>query len=126
MALSFSCRAASNVGSGPARVKASLARARPPYAADELSALATHCTVQEDAANLASSPEGYVVVRVGAPPQFGEVPPSPPAPTREVGNVDINDLLAQMGGLQSIVRELGVSESQAATVAAADQRQPRQ
>jgi exoribonuclease-2 len=32
-------------------IKASLAGAPPPYAADELSALATHCTVQEDAAN---------------------------------------------------------------------------
>ena len=32
-------------------VKAALAGARPPYAGDELAALATHCTVQEDAAN---------------------------------------------------------------------------
>jgi len=32
-------------------VKAALAGAPPAYAADELSALATHCTVQEDAAN---------------------------------------------------------------------------
>ena len=32
-------------------VKAALAGAPPPYSADELGALATHCTVQEDAAN---------------------------------------------------------------------------
>jgi exoribonuclease-2 len=32
-------------------VKAALTGAPPPYAADELAALATHCTVQEDAAN---------------------------------------------------------------------------
>ncbi len=32
-------------------IKAALAGAPPPYAADELSELATHCTVQEDAAN---------------------------------------------------------------------------
>lgn len=33
--------------------------------------------------------------------------------------MDINDLLAQMGGLQSVARELGVSENQAAAGAAA-------
>jgi hypothetical protein len=32
--------------------------------------------------------------------------------------MDINDLLAQMGGLQSVARELGVSENQAAAGAA--------
>ena len=33
--------------------------------------------------------------------------------------MQLNDVLAQMGGLQSVARELGVSESQAASGAAA-------
>lgn len=47
------------------------------------------------------------------------VRPATPVPTQRNAHMQISDILAQMGGLQSIARELGVSESEAKTGAEA-------